>query len=427
MKVISNTKTGANTVELEISVGAEQFRAAVDKAYHKNVGKINLPGFRKGKAPKAMIEKMYGKGFFYEDAVNSLYPEAYRAALEETALEPVDQADIEVLDVDDDGFKFKATVTTKPEVEVKDYKGIKAVKKVVKASDEDVTAELGRLQERGSRMVTVEGRAAQDGDTATIDFEGFVDDVAFPGGKGEGYPLVLGSGSFIPGFEEQIVGKEVGSEFDVNVTFPENYQAAELASKAAVFKCKLHELKNKELPELDDEFAKDVSEFDTLEELKADLRAKLQEHKDAESQGNLENDLVSEVIKNMTAEIPEVMFERRIDEMVQDFEYRLQGQGLNLDTYLQYTNGELASFRKTFREQAERQVKVRLALEKIAQLENLAATDEEVEGEYVKMASAYGLEADKMKSFVPAADVAKDIVVNKAIDLVRTSADVTEE
>lgn len=427
MKVISNTKTGANTVELEISVGAEQFRAAVDKAYHKNVGKINLPGFRKGKAPKAMIEKMYGKGFFYEDAVNSLYPEAYREALEETALEPVDQADIEVLDVDDDGFKFKATVTTKPEVEVKDYKGIKAVKKVVKATDEDVAAELGRLQERGSRMVTIEGRAAQNGDTATIDFEGFVDEVPFPGGKGEGYPLVLGSGSFIPGFEEQIVGKEVGSEFDVNVTFPENYQAEELAGKAAVFKCKLHELKNKELPELDDEFAKDVSEFDTLEELKADLRAKLQEHKDAESQGNLENDLVTEVIKNLTAEIPEVMFERRIDEMVQDFEYRLQGQGLNLETYLQYTNGELASFRKTFREQAERQVKVRLALEKIAQLENLSATEEEIEAEYAKMASAYGIEADKMKSFVSAADVAKDLVVSKAIELVRTSADVTEE
>ncbi len=426
MSLTSSTRT-ENTCVLEIAVPAEQFKAAVDKAYKKNAPKITVPGFRKGKAPRAMIEKMYGEGMFYEDAINEIYPEAYSAAVDEAGIEPVDRADIEVLEIGKDGFTFKATVTVKPEVSISDYKGVAAEKVVSAATDEEVAAELGRLQERNGRIVDVEGRPAQQGDNAIIDFEGFLDGEAFEGGKGEKHSLTLGSGQFIPGFEEQVMGKNIGDSFDVNVTFPEEYHAAELAGKPVVFKVTLHELKTRELPELDDEFAKDVSEFDTLDEFKADMKAKLQERHDQQAADMLENSLMDAIITKLEANIPQVMIENRIDDMVRDFEYRLQSQGLNLQTYLQYTGMELESFRKTFAEQGERQVKVRLALEKIAELEALAVTDEELEAEYTRLAGVYNIEADKVKGFLPASELSKDLLSNKAIDLVRDSAVITEK
>ncbi len=426
MSLTSSTRT-ENTCVLEIAVPAEQFKAAVDKAYKKNAPKITVPGFRKGKAPRGMIEKMYGEGVFYEDAINEVYPEAYSAAVDEAGIDPVDRADIEVLEVGKEGFTFKATVTVKPEVSVSDYKGIAAEKVITTATDEEVDAELKRLQERNGRIITVEGRAAQEGDNAIIDFEGFLEGVPFEGGKGEQYSLTLGSGQFIPGFEEQVVGKNIGDSFDVNVTFPEDYNAEELAGKAVVFKVTLHELKTRELPDLDDEFAKDISEFDTLDEYKADLKANLQERHDQQSSDTLENTLMDAVITKLEANIPQVMIENRIDDMVRDFEYRLQSQGLNLQTYLQYTGMELESFRKTFAEQGERQVKVRLALEKIAELEALAVSEEDLETEYTRLAGLYNIEADKVKGFLPASELTKDLLANKAIDVVRDSAVITEK
>ena len=426
MSLTSSTRT-ENTCVLEISVPADQFKAAVDKAFKKNAPKITIPGFRKGKAPRAMIEKMYGEGVFYEDAINEIYPEAYSAAVDEAGIEPVDRAEIEVLEVGKEGFTFKATVTVKPEVSISGYKGIAAEKVIRKVTDKEVEAELTRLQERNGRIVDVDGRPAQLGDNAIIDFEGFLDGVPFEGGKGEKHSLTLGSGQFIPGFEDQIVGKNIGDSFDVNVTFPEEYHAENLAGKPAVFKVTLHGLKTRELPELDDEFAKDVSEFDTLDELKADLRAKLQERHDHQSNDQLENDLMDAVISKLEANIPQVMIENRIDDMVQDFEYRLQAQGLNLQTYLQYVGMELESFRKTFAQQGERQVKVRLALEKISALEGLSVSEEELNAEYERLSKAYNIEADKVKSFLPASELTKDLLANKAIDLVRDSAVITEK
>ena len=427
MNLTSSKKVDTNRHELEIAVGAEEFEKAIQSVYRKQVKNIQVPGFRKGKAPRHIVEKMYGEGVFYEDAINDLYPSVYTQAVTEANITPVDRADIEVLSVGKDGFTFKATVTVKPEVEVANYKGIAATKKVKKISDKEIDAEISRLQERNSRMVDVDDRPAEMGDYTIIDFDGYVDGVAFDGGKSERYPITLGSGQFIPGFEEQIAGHSIGEEFDVNVTFPEDYHAEELKGKAAVFKVKLHEIKKKELPEVDDEFAKDVSEFDTLAELREDLGKKLQESADKAAKDAVENQLIDSVIADMKAEIPEVMFEHRIDEMIQDFDYRLSSQGLNLQTYLQYTGMEMDSFRKTFREQAERQVKIRLALEKIVELEGLTASPEDVEAEYAKLADAYKIEVEKVKTYIPETDVTKDIAVNKAIDLVRDNAVITEE
>lgn len=427
MNLTSSKKVDTNRHELEIAVGAEEFEKAIQSVYRKQVKNIQVPGFRKGKAPRHIVEKMYGEGVFYEDAINDLYPSVYTQAVTEANITPVDRADIEVLSVGKDGFTFKATVTVKPEVEVANYKGIAATKKVKKISDKEIDAEISRLQERNSRMVDVDDRPAEMGDYTIIDFDGYVDGVAFDGGKSERYPITLGSGQFIPGFEEQIAGHSIGDEFDVNVTFPEDYHAEELKGKAAVFKVKLHEIKKKELPEVDDEFAKDVSEFDTLAELREDLGKKLQESADKAAKDAVENQLIDSVIADMKAEIPEVMFEHRIDEMIQDFDYRLSSQGLNLQTYLQYTGMEMDSFRKTFREQAERQVKIRLALEKIVELEGLTASPEDVEAEYAKLADAYKIEVEKVKTYIPETDVTKDIAVNKAIDLVRDNAVITEE
>lgn len=427
MKLVKTEKIETNRYKLEISIGAEEFEAAVQKAYLKSKNKIALPGFRKGKAPRKMLEKYYGESVFYEEAINDLYPEAYNAAVEEAKLEPVDRASIDMSDVDKNGFTFTAEVTVKPEVSVKEYKGIHAVKYIQKATDEEIDADVERRRKQMGRLVTVEDRAAMAGDTATIDFEGFNDGVAFEGGKGESFPLQLGSGQFIPGFEEQVVGKQVGDEFEVNVTFPETYGEQSLAGKPALFKCKLNELKTMELPELDDELAKDMSEFSTLAEFKDDIRAKLQERKDKEAQDTVENALIDVVIDGMEAEIPACMFESRIDQSVKEFEYRLRSQGLNLESYLQYTNMELESFRKTFAEQAEKQVRIRLALEKIVELEGIQISDEDVNAEFEKLAVSYDMKVEDVKRALSAKEIAADLAVNKAIDIVRDSAVITEE
>ena len=425
---VKSVKTNEDKkVELEIAVSAEDFNKAVDAAFQKNGKKINVPGFRKGKAPRKMIEKMYGEGMFFEEAVNNTYPAAYQAAVQEVGIEPVDRADIEVMEVSkENGYTFKATVTVKPEVTLEGYKGIEVEKKVSVVTTEEVDAEIGRQREQSARVIAVEGRAAANGDTAVIDFEGFVDGVAFEGGKGTDYSLELGSNSFIPGFEDQIVGHNAGETFEVNVTFPEEYHAEELKGKAAMFKVTVKELKMKELPELDDEFAKDVSEFDTLEELKADISRKLQEKKDEQSDTDVENKLMEAVANKMVVEIPECMFESRVDEMLRDFEYRLQSQGMDLKNYLQYTGMELDAFRKTFRPQAEAQVKTRLALEKIVELEKIEPTSDEVEAEFLNIAQQYKMEVEKVKGIVPTSDIKSGLAMNKALDIVRENAKISE-
>ena len=423
MSLKSATKVDTNRVELEVDVDAAAFEAAVSKAYKKNIGRMQVPGFRKGKAPRHLVEKMYGTGVFYDDAVNDLYPSALNDAIDESGYEYVeDKVDLDVVSVGKEGLVFKAVITVKPEVEVGEYKGLKADKKTEEVTDADLDAEVAKLQERNSRLVTVEGRTAQIGDTAVFDFEGFADGVAFDGGKAENYTLELGSNRFIPGFEEQIVGKAAEEEFEVNVTFPEDYQAEELAGKPAVFQCKLHEIKTRELPELNDDFAKDVSEFDTLDELKADLKGKLAHQREHAAEDAFESALIEQLVDGLKGEIPEAMYEHRVDDSVHEFEHRLQSQGLSLDMYMQYTGMDTDSFRKGFREQAEKQVKVRLALEKIAALENIQVADEDLEAEYDKYAEQYQLDVEKVKAFIPAKDLAKDLAVGKAMDLVKESA-----
>lgn len=428
MSLKSSKKIETNKYELEISVDKDKFEEAVVKAFKKNASRLSVPGFRKGKAPRHIIEKMYGEGVFYEDAVNSLYPEAYEAAVKEAGIDPVDRADVEIVSVGkEEGLVFKAKVTVKPEVEISEYKGLKAVKRIYTVSDEEIDHEISHVRERNARIITVEDRPAQNGDITVIDFDGYVDGKQFKGGKAEKYELELGSGSFIPGFEDQVVGHSTGDGFDVNVTFPEKYQAEELAGKAVVFKIKLHEIKMKELPALDDEFAKDVSEFDTLDEYKADIKKHIQESKDQKSDSDVEDALIDQIIAGMKTEIPECMYETAIDNMVNDFDYRLQMQGMNIKTYLTYAGMDMSAFRKTFREQAERQVKIRLALEKIADTEKFEVTDEELEAEYKKFADHYKVEVEKIKTALKKEDLIHDISVNKAVDLVRKEAKIKEE
>ena len=427
MSLVSSNKTATNTYELQIAIGSEEFEKAVEAAYRKNKNKVNVPGFRKGKAPRSFIEKMYGEGVFYEDAVNSLYPLAYASAVDEAGIQPVDRADVEITEVSkEEGVKFKATVTVKPEVEISNYKNIAATKNKVEITEKEVDAEVQRMRERNARMVDVDDRPVEKGDNVVIDFTGYVDGETFEGGSAEKFPLTIGSNQFIPGFEDQLIGHNVGEEFDITVTFPDDYQAKELQGQSTVFKIKLHEIKTRELPEVDDEFVKDVSEFDTLDELKEDLVKKLTERAEKASEEAFENQLIDTVIGNMTAEIPQCMIEYNIDEMVQNFEYRLQMQGLDLKTYLQYVGMDLEAFRKTFAEQAEKQVKVRLALEKIGQLENLEATEEEIAAKYEELAKNYNVEVEKVKAGIPEGDIKQDVISQKAIDLVRDTAVVTE-
>lgn len=427
MSLKSVSKVDTNRVEIEVEVDAASFEAAVDKAYKKNIRRISVPGFRKGKAPRQLVEKIYGEGVFYEDAINDLYPSALSEAIEESGYEYVeDKIDLDIVSVGKDGLVFKAVITVKPEVEINDYKGLKAEKKVEPVTDEDIDAEINRLQMRNSRLVSVEDRPADNGDTVTFDFEGFVDGKPFEGGKAENYTLKLGSNHFIPGFEDQMIGKKIGEEFDVNVTFPEDYHAEELKGKPAVFKCKIHEIKATELPEVNDDFAKDVSEFETLDELKADIKSKLEHQREHAAEHAFEDKLLDQLAENLKGEIPQAMYENRIDDQVRDFENRLMSQGLNLNSYLNYTGMDMESFRNTFREQAEKQVKIRLALEKIAQLENIQVSEEDIENEYSKLAEMYKIDVDKVKNFIPRKDLEKDLAVTKALDLVKESAVVAE-
>jgi len=428
MSLKSATKQENSRVELVIEVDAATFGAAVDAAYKKDVKKIMVPGFRKGKAPRALIEKTYGTGVFYETAMNDIYPTALDEAIKESGYEYVeDKIDLDVESVGPEGLVFKAVITVKPEVKVKGYKGLKATKKTVEVTDEDINAELTRLQERNARMVSVEDRAAEMGDTVTFDFEGFVDDVAFEGGKGENHALVLGSGQFIPGFEEQLVGAAVDAELDVNVTFPEEYHAAELAGKPAVFKCKVHKIEKKELPEIDDELIKDGTDFETVDAFKEDAKQRLQEQREKVAQDATDEQLVDALIGCMKTDIPAAMFERAIDDRIQDFGYRLQSQGLSLDLYLQYTGMEQAAFRDSFREQAEKQVKVRLALEAVAKAEKIKVSEEDLDAEYAKFAEQYSMEVDKVKAAIPAIALEQDLSVSKAMDFIKENADITEE
>ncbi|CDB23640.1 trigger factor [Clostridium sp. CAG:557] len=420
MSLKSSNKVETNRYELEIEIAAEDFEKAVNKAFKKNVKKISVPGFRKGKAPRAFIEKYYGENVFYEDAVNGIYPSALQDAIDEAGLDVInDKIDFDVVKIGKDGFDFKAVVTVKPEVEIENYKGIEVEHKPVEVTEDDINKEIDRVRERNSRLVTVEGRSTQESDIAVFDFKGFVDGKAFEGGEAENYSLKLGSGQFIPGFEDQMIGHNQGEEFEVNVTFPESYQEASLAGKPAVFKIKLHEIKNRELPELDDEFAKDVSEFDTLAEYRESVKKQLLDLKQRESDMDADDQMIDKVIELLKAEIPEAMFENKVEDIMRDFAYKLQSQGLTLDSYMKYTGLDNSAFKSQFRPQAERQVKLRLALDKIAELENISATPEELEEKYKSFAEQYKVDIEKIKEIVKEKDLLADIAAEKAVDFLR--------
>ncbi len=425
MNLVKNEPLENNQHELHIAIDAEAFNAEIVKAFKREAGKYNIPGFRRGKAPRHMIEKMFGADVFHYDAINALFPDAYEAAVSESGIEPVDRPEVEIISAStEDGVVLKTVVTVKPKMKVGQYKGLKTEKKVHTVEDAAVQAEIDRMRERNARIITREG-AAQNGDITDIDFDGSVDGVPFEGGKAEHFSLTLGSGQFIPGFEDQVVGHAAGEEFEVNVTFPEKYQAKELAGKAAVFKILLHEVKTRELPEADDEFAKDVSEYDTLDELKASIRKGMEEQNEKNAELDVENELVDQIVATLEGEIPPVMFDTRITEMVRDFEYRMQQQGIGLEDYLKYTGSSMEQFREGFREQAEKQVKIRLALEAVASAEGIVASDEDFEKELQRIADAYKMEVEKVRGIVPEADVKKDLAVNKAIDFVKENAEIT--
>ena len=419
-------KKEKNTVEFTITISAEKFNAAVDEAFKKNVKKITVPGFRKGKAPRKLIEKTYGEGIFYDDAIDAVLPEAYDEAVKELGLEPVDMPKVDVKEIGKDkDLVILAIVTVKPEVKLGEYKGLKLKDIVHTVSDEDVDAEIKRRQERAARQVTVDDRAVEKDDTANIDFEGFVDGVAFPGGKGENFDLVIGSGQFIPGFEDQIIGKKIGEEFDVSVKFPEDYHAEELKGKDATFKTKVNSITVKELPELDDEFAKDVSEFDTLAELKEDIKKNLTEKADAQTKQEKENAAVDKIVEEMEVDVPDCMVDSRIESTIRENNARMAQQGISFEQYLGYIGTTVEQFKEQIRPNALLQVKGTLALEQIAKEENLEVTDAEVEEQLAKMAESYNMEIEKVKSFMRDEDIEAmkaDLKISKALDLIVENA-----
>lgn len=419
-------KLEKNMVKLTIEASAEDFNAAVEKAYQKNKGKINLQGFRKGKAPRAMIEKMYGAGIFYEDAANFIIPEAYGKAAKESGLDIVSRPEIDVVQIGaGQSFIFTATVAVKPEVTLGEYKGIKVEKTEVTVTDEEVNAELDRVREQNSRTISVEDRAVAEGDIAVIDFEGFVDGVAFEGGKGTDYALTIGSHSFIDTFEDQLVGKNVGEEVEVNVTFPAEYHAENLAGKPAMFKVKVNEIKVKELPEADDDFAKDVSEFDTLAEYKEDIKKTLTERAEKEAATKKEDAVVAKAVENATYEIPDAIIDTQARQMAEEFAYRLQAQGLSLEQYFQYTGMDAAKYIETLKPQALKRTETRLVLEAIVKAENITISDEEFEKEATDMAKAYQMELDKFKELISEREkeqIMMDMAVQKAVTLITEAA-----
>ena len=419
-------KLEGNMAKLTIEASAEDFEQAIEKAYQKEKNKISVPGFRKGKVPRQMIEKMYGKEVFYEEAANFVIPSAYAKAVDECEEEIVSQPTIDVVQAEaGKPFIFTAEVALKPEVKLGTYKGVKVEKTDVTVTDEDVEAKLNQERENNARTITVEDRAVKDGDMTVIDFEGFVDGVAFEGGKGENYPLTIGSGSFIPGFEEQLVGAELNKEVEVNVTFPEDYHAEELAGKPAVFKCTVKEIKEKELPELDDEFASEVSEFDTLAEYKEDVKKKLAEKKEEEAKNAKEEKVIDAIIEGAEMVIPEAMILTQQRQMADDFAQRLQMQGLSIDQYFQFTGLTREKFLEQMKPQAEKRIKTRLVLEAIAKAENIEITDEKLDEEIAKMAEAYKMEVEKLKSYMSESDVKQmkeDLAVQQAVDLLVAEA-----
>lgn len=420
-----------NKVKLTIEVASELFEDGMKKSYQKNVKYINVPGFRKGKAPRKMIEKMYGPAVFYEDAVNFIIPDAYDEAVKEADIHPVSQPEIDIVTIGeaDKPFVFTAEVFTKPEVKLGTYKGVEIEKVENKVTDADVDAEVASMREKNSRMVTVEDRAAENGDITTIDFEGFCDGVAFEGGKGTDYELTLGSGTFIPGFEEQIVGKKIGEEFDVNVKFPEEYHSEELKGKDAVFKVTLKGIKVKELPTLDDEFTKDVSEFDTLDALKEDIKAKLTKEAENKTKAEIENRALEAAVEGAEIDLPECMVDNQVEKMLEDYAYRLKSQGIDMKMYLQYTQMTEDQLKEQMKPSAKQQVLGSLVLEKIAELEKLEATDEDIEKEFDKIAETYKMEKDKIRELMGAnIDAMKqDIVTNKALDVLAENAKQTKK
>ena len=423
MSLKSCEKVETNVYALEISIESDAFKAAVSKAYAKNKGKYNVPGFRKGKAPKHIIETYYGKEVFWYDAIDAEYPVLFDEAVKEAGIVPVAAPfEDEIVSLDENGFVIKLKVTVKPEVELKAYKGIKAEREKVTVKKTEVKEEVERALEKDAKLVTVEGKAAKKGDIATIDFEGFVDGVAFEGGKGENYDLELGSGNFIPGFEDQVIGHKVDEEFDIDVTFPEDYGSEELAGKAVVFKIKLHKIMKKELPKYDDEFVKDVSEFDTIADYEKSLEEEIKTRKEAAANRAFENAVLDTLVDNVVADIPAVMIEKEIDNQISEFEYNLRAQGLELEMYLQYLGMDVAALRENYKEGAEKQVKLRLALEKIVALENIEIADEDVETELKSYADAYGMPIEKIKSLVSVKDVKADLACRKAMDIVKETA-----
>lgn len=412
-----------NVVEFEFSVSGEDFRAAIEKAYRKNVGKINVQGFRRGKAPRQIIERYYGSEIFYEDAVNIVLPDAYDKAIEEKNIEAVAQPEIDVKDISkENGVVFTAKVTVKPEFELGQYKGVEVSKVIHRTTEKEINGEIEKIRTRNARLVTVEDRAAEKDDTVNIDFEGFSDGVAFEGGKGENFDLKLGSGQFIPGFEDQLVGKNTGDEVEVNVTFPEEYHAENLKGKPAVFKVKINSIKTQELPELDDEFAKDVSEFDTFDEFKADMAKKLKEKNKERAKKELEDKILETICNNTEIDIPEVMFETAVNNQIRDFAMQLRYQGLDLEQYAKYTGITVDAMKAQFRPDSEKRVKTSLVLEKIAKVEALEVSDAEVNSELEKMAEQNKMTVDEIKKYVNLDDVKENLLMNKTVKFVTDNA-----
>lgn len=426
MSLVASNQIEKNRNEVEVSVDSETFKNAINAVYKKQVKNIRIPGFRPGKAPKAVIEKMYGKEVFYEDAIRRVYPQALQDAVDEAGLRVVpDKIDLDVTSASEDGVTFKAVVTTYPEVTIDGYKGIEVEAVSDEVTDEKIDEEIDKARQRASSIETVTDRPAQDGDITTIDFEGFVDGEAFDGGKAEGYSLTLGSGSFIPGFEDQIVGHSTGEEFTINVTFPEDYEVDELAGQPAEFKINLHEIKTRILPELDDEFVKDVSEeAETVEDYRKEISETLAEDLKKARENDIENKLVDALIEKVDGDVPDAMYENKIDDMIREFEYRLNAQGLDLETYVRYTGLTKEAFRDQYSDEAEKRVNIRLALEKIAELENIEVSDEELEEEYKKISETHNADLDRVKHAIPEKDLRIDLAVGKAMDLVKENAEI---
>ena len=423
MSLKSSNKTDVNTTELVISIDAAAFEAAVEKEYQRQKKNIQIKGFRKGKVSRKLAEREFGEGAFYEGAINSLLGPEIDAAVKETNLVLVDRPNVEVTSIDkENGVELKAVCITKPEIEISDYKGIKAAKVVREITDEDIDKQIDIIRKKNARIVSVEDRAAQMDDEVTIDFEGFFGDEAFEGGKGEDHPLRLGSGQFIPGFEDQIVGHNIGDEFDVVVTFPEDYQMADYAGKEATFKTKLKAISYEELPEINDDLIKDATEFDTVDEYRNDIRTKLEEAAKNQADSSFENDVMTAIIEKIDAPIPNCMYEQRIDSLMRSFEQQLRSQGMDLKLYFQYTGMDMDSFRETYRDRAEKEVKLRLALEKIAELENIEVSDDEINSSLADLAAANKVDVETMKRFIPLDDYVTDLKVQKAVEIVKDSA-----